>query len=363
MSNAALLREMIQEILNETSLSREIRDKIRQRREEMGLSQTELGKKIGVSRSAVTRLERGSSTPLPKVLKRLASFLEIPYELIQNSIGTDDSALDKSDKWLTAGGREIAIGRLAKRESPTKNIDFDETVPETLGQLITLRRVELRWSLRLCASKIGIGAAFLGLIEKDQSIPRAAIWKNICSVLNIDPEAIHQYAGDRIEGRHDLLEPEIQRKIGKIVRNRRNELGWGSLDTAQKLGIQAAYYSNIESGKFGLNTKAKNALFSLMGISHSVLSGNEQAVNNAFDALQTLEKQEPIHTSSEEPAPNSPKWHPADPDFNPIDDLDPEDFIKVWRASSSVDDAADMLGISRIDVIAMAKMLRAKGEI
>lgn len=54
-------------------------NKIKQRREEMGLSQTELGKMIGCSQQHIQRLELGFDTKPDKILL-LSKYLNLPVE-------------------------------------------------------------------------------------------------------------------------------------------------------------------------------------------------------------------------------------------------------------------------------------------
>ena len=55
--------------------------KMSKRRKEKGYTQTELGKKLGVSQQQVAKYESGKSTPSRRVLGRIAFVLDLnPYE-------------------------------------------------------------------------------------------------------------------------------------------------------------------------------------------------------------------------------------------------------------------------------------------
>lgn len=55
-------------------------DKLRQRREQVGMTQVELARRIGLSKQAVYRYEAGERTPNACILKALAAALECNME-------------------------------------------------------------------------------------------------------------------------------------------------------------------------------------------------------------------------------------------------------------------------------------------
>ena len=62
-------------------------NKIRQRREELGLSQSKLARLVGVPESAMSDIELGKRKPWPKVRADLATVLEITEsELFEEEI-------------------------------------------------------------------------------------------------------------------------------------------------------------------------------------------------------------------------------------------------------------------------------------
>lgn len=57
---------------------------LEQRRKALGLTQTELAEKCGVSRISILRYETGLRTPSVTTAKRLASILGIPWTAFYN---------------------------------------------------------------------------------------------------------------------------------------------------------------------------------------------------------------------------------------------------------------------------------------
>ncbi|MEU6410663.1 helix-turn-helix transcriptional regulator [Microbispora sp. NPDC046933] len=55
----------------------ELGDAVRRRREELGLTQTELGERAGLKQPAVARFEAGGTMPTLPMLERLAEALEV----------------------------------------------------------------------------------------------------------------------------------------------------------------------------------------------------------------------------------------------------------------------------------------------
>ena len=66
---------------------------IRTIRAAKGLSQEELGKLIGVDTSYISRLEKGGRTPSLNTLQKIASKLDIPFNLLL-LLGSDSSQFE-----------------------------------------------------------------------------------------------------------------------------------------------------------------------------------------------------------------------------------------------------------------------------
>jgi transcriptional regulator with XRE-family HTH domain len=52
-------------------------------REKVGISQTELARKIGIARPLLAQVELGQRLPWPKLIKRAAQILDIPYSALE----------------------------------------------------------------------------------------------------------------------------------------------------------------------------------------------------------------------------------------------------------------------------------------
>ena len=63
------------------------KNKIRERRQELGLSQTSLARLVGVAESAMSNLELGKWKPWPKVKKDLAKVLSVTEKELFESQG------------------------------------------------------------------------------------------------------------------------------------------------------------------------------------------------------------------------------------------------------------------------------------
>lgn len=85
----------------------EFKDKLKKLRSEAGISQTEIAKKIFVSRSAVAKWENGLGLPSDESLALLAEFFNIPAEQLVSDVETENICIDKNKKILKQ--KNIAI--------------------------------------------------------------------------------------------------------------------------------------------------------------------------------------------------------------------------------------------------------------
>ena len=75
--------------------------KIKEARKAKGMTQTELGEKVGVQKSAVSKWERGETQNIKRsVLKKLSHYLDIPpVELIEETTNrTDDEPIIQKEE-------------------------------------------------------------------------------------------------------------------------------------------------------------------------------------------------------------------------------------------------------------------------
>src|ERR1700676_1449944 len=66
------------------------RQRLVQRRKELGLTQEALAELVTVGRSTVVRGERGESEPLPSIRPKLARALKVSVDLLESLLAADD---------------------------------------------------------------------------------------------------------------------------------------------------------------------------------------------------------------------------------------------------------------------------------
>lgn len=89
------------------TLAQDYDDRIRQAREQRGLSQSELADELNEKRSLISKLERGETLPNDSVQKKLERFLDIDLE---------EGSLD-ADEWQAEDdGQEFTLGEMAERK-------------------------------------------------------------------------------------------------------------------------------------------------------------------------------------------------------------------------------------------------------
>lgn len=105
-------------LLNNLSMDKTIGDNIKQFRKDKGLSQKELGKKIGLSQQMIAQYESNKREPKLQTLIKIATALDIPiFYLLSNC---SDVVLDEKDlKFLRENNNSIEIR--------TKSSDFEES--------------------------------------------------------------------------------------------------------------------------------------------------------------------------------------------------------------------------------------------
>lgn len=127
---------------------------IRSRREGLGLSCAELGRKLGISRAAMSQIELGET------------------RLSQNDI-----KFAKLAKALRIDIAKLKALRLKKR---LKQIPAD---PRTLGGFLTIRRLKLNLTQREVVERSGLHIHTIGTIEKNRHCPRRSSLDKLAGVL------------------------------------------------------------------------------------------------------------------------------------------------------------------------------------
>ena len=154
-------------------------ERMRARREELGISRAELAAMMGISGSAVGNYEGGVSFPKEEVLLRLFDCLETdPNTLFQDSFRGGALVLDRTERQLleqyrglSARGRESVrsvVGTLGE-QSGGGGAPGDSALPLSRGG--RLRRAGIRGGFRLsggcggCASGGGVCRAYSGRLH------------------------------------------------------------------------------------------------------------------------------------------------------------------------------------------------------
>ena len=80
-------------------------DRLKQRREELGLTQVELGARLKIEAQAIYRYEKGQSDPSADMLGRMAKELEVSSDWLLGLVGDITSHLTEAD--LTPTERKL----------------------------------------------------------------------------------------------------------------------------------------------------------------------------------------------------------------------------------------------------------------
>lgn len=103
--------------------------RIRELRLSQGLSQTELGKKVGLSQKAITTYERETREPGIETIKALAAVFQVSVESLFKE-GHKGQAAPKPSKRLAKNKRSLKAQQLFETLTPTE-------------QRIVLKQIEL----------------------------------------------------------------------------------------------------------------------------------------------------------------------------------------------------------------------------
>jgi transcriptional regulator with XRE-family HTH domain len=94
--------------------------RIREHRKAKGLSQVELGQKVGLSQKTITNYERGEREPSLDTLRDLAKALEVPFErLVVLDEGKKSEPPPKSPR-VAKNKRSLKAQKLFEALSPTE---------------------------------------------------------------------------------------------------------------------------------------------------------------------------------------------------------------------------------------------------
>lgn len=186
---------------------------IRSLRLSLNLNQTQVGHLAGISQNYVSALELG--------------IVRYPGETIVMSLAR---ALKCSPEELR---RRIPARRVAEPVTAAR-------------KLIRARRVELGLSLAEFASRMGMTPAKARYLETSRCQHlRLRLVRPLSTILNFSPSVLAPFV--------DLTRKEAESEFGRLVRAGRLDNGMTDRDLARKLGVTAAYVSQIEVGKASLS--------------------------------------------------------------------------------------------------------------
>lgn len=80
-------------------------DRLRQRREELGLTQAELGERLNLEAQAIYRYEKGRNDPSSDMLAKLANELSVSADWLLGLVNEQNSHLNEAD--LSADERRL----------------------------------------------------------------------------------------------------------------------------------------------------------------------------------------------------------------------------------------------------------------
>ena len=119
----------------------EIGKRIRARRLERGLSQTELGQRLGVTFQQVQKYEKGTNRVGAGRLQRVAEILDVPITFFYNGLGSTDIHADTADAGLsfleTAGAVRLvrAFSRITDPTLRRTLVDLTEAMAGPIPDL------------------------------------------------------------------------------------------------------------------------------------------------------------------------------------------------------------------------------------
>lgn len=194
--------------------------KVRQAREERGLSLTNLAERASLSVSYLSEVENGRKSPSLQVVQRLAA------------------ALNLEPAALFASGPQ---GRI------------------TPGERIRLLRTEQDLTLAQVANKVGIGASYLSEIERGRVSPAPATLNRIAEALDT--------------GVAQILGPLAG--LGARLRQAREDLGYSQAELAERAAVSPGLVGQIERGEVQPSLLTLDNLAAALGVSPCYLIQEE----------------------------------------------------------------------------------------
>ncbi|ABB15388.1 helix-turn-helix domain-containing protein [Carboxydothermus hydrogenoformans] len=186
-------------------------NKIRELREERGLTLNELSKKAGLSISYLSEIERGSKKPSLKTIDKIAKALNVNKAQI-----------------LETEQLEVSL---------------------TLGERIRLIREEKKLTISELAARVGISVSYLSEIERDTVNPSVATLRRIAEELGVSVA--------------DLMGKE--HSLGYKLKKLREDMGLTQAELASQAGVSPGLIGQIEQGKVQPSLKTIEKLAEVLG--------------------------------------------------------------------------------------------------
>ncbi|GAV22428.1 helix-turn-helix domain-containing protein [Carboxydothermus pertinax] len=186
-------------------------NKIRELREERGLTLNDLSKKAGLSISYLSEIERGSKKPSLKTIDKIAKALNVNKAQILDTDQLETSL--------------------------------------TLGEKIRLVREERKLTIGELAQRAGISVSYLSEIERDTVNPSIATLRRIAEELGVSVA--------------DLMGKE--HSLGYKLKKLREDMGLTQAELANQAGVSPGLIGQIEQGKVQPSLKTIEKLAEVLG--------------------------------------------------------------------------------------------------
>lgn len=151
-------------------------DRLRNRREELGISRAELAEKLGVSRSAIGNYETGISFPKEDVMLRLFDCLRVePNYLYRDSFRSGEYVLSHQERILLDQYRSLsAIGRETVRSVAAALCAYRDDIEQALPEAEEQRLIPLYCSPAAAGYAAPVAGEDYDLIPVAGDVPRGA---------------------------------------------------------------------------------------------------------------------------------------------------------------------------------------------
>lgn len=115
------------------TMTREARQRyvVRRARQARGLTQRELGQRVGVSPATISHLENGRKSLDPRLAERLANALELQGQALQQLLNTDDNTQWRNWIWRSRCPPNEKLLLLALLDRSAQAADTDGLVEQT----------------------------------------------------------------------------------------------------------------------------------------------------------------------------------------------------------------------------------------